>query len=53
MRGETLESIAARYLGSRAKANELYVANKDKIPDKNKLTVGIQLVIPGVSATGK
>jgi nucleoid-associated protein YgaU len=49
MSGDTLESIAERYLGSAAKAEDLYKANTGVIPDKAKLTPGIQLVIPGVS----
>jgi len=51
MTGDTLESIAERYLGSRAKADELYKANTALIPDKTKLTPGIQLAIPGISPT--
>jgi len=51
MAGDTLESIAQRYLGSAAKADDIYKANTAKIPDKAKLTPGIQLVIPGISPT--
>ena len=51
MAGDTLASIAQRYLGSAAKADDIYNANKALIPDKTKLTPGIQLVIPGVSPT--
>jgi nucleoid-associated protein YgaU len=51
MAGDTLESIAVRYLGSAAKADDIYKANTAKIPDKAKLTPGIQLVIPGISPT--
>lgn len=39
--------------GDKAKTDDIYHANKAKIPDKAHLLVGIQLVIPGVSATGK
>ncbi len=52
MQGDTLESLAIRYLRDKAKADDIYNANKAKIPDKAHLAVGIQLVIPGVSATG-
>jgi nucleoid-associated protein YgaU len=52
MQGDTLESLAVRYLGDKAKADSIYDANKAKIPDKGRLPVGVQLVIPGVSATG-
>lgn len=51
MAGDTLESIAERHLGDKAKADDLYKANTALIPDKTKLTPGIQLVIPGVSPT--
>lgn len=53
IQGDTLEGLAVRYLGDKAKADDIYHANKAKIPDKAHLLVGIQLVIPGVSATGK
>jgi nucleoid-associated protein YgaU len=53
MQGDTLEGLATRYLGDKAKADEIYNANKAKIPDKSHLAVGTKLVIPGVSATGK
>jgi nucleoid-associated protein YgaU len=51
MVGDTLESIAERYLGSSAKADDIYKANTALIPDKTKLTPGVQLAIPGVSPT--
>jgi nucleoid-associated protein YgaU len=51
MDGDTLESIAERYLGSAAKADDIYKANTALIPDKTKLKPGIQLAIPGVSPT--
>lgn len=51
MAGDTLASIAQRYLGSAAKADDIYNANKALIPDKTKLTPGIKLAIPGVSPT--
>lgn len=51
MVGDTLASIAERYLGSSAKADDIYRANTAVIPDKAKLTPGIQLAIPGVSPT--
>lgn len=51
MSGDTLESIAERYLGSKAKADDIYKANTALIPDKTKLSPGIQLAIPGISPT--
>ncbi len=49
MEGETLASISTRYFGSDAKADDIYQANKAKIPDKAKLAPGIRIKIPGVS----
>jgi nucleoid-associated protein YgaU len=49
MVGDTLASIAERYLGSSAKADDVYNANKALIPDKMTLTPGIKLAIPGIS----
>lgn len=51
MKGDTLESIALRYLGSAAKADDIYKANTAKIPDRTRLVPGTQLAIPGVSPT--
>lgn len=51
MAGDTLETIAERYLGSKAKAEDIYLANKALIPDKTKLSPGIHLAIPGISPT--
>lgn len=50
MAGDTLASIAQR-LGDASKADDIHDANKAVIPDKTKLTPGIQLAIPGVSPT--
>jgi hypothetical protein len=47
MAGDTFESIAERYLGARAKADDIYNANTAVIPDKTRLKPSIQLAIPG------
>jgi nucleoid-associated protein YgaU len=49
MQGDTLESISIRYFGDNKRAEDIYLANKDKIPDKAKLAPGILLKVPGVS----
>jgi hypothetical protein len=46
-RGETLSSIAAKYLGSAARFEEVYQANTDRLRDANDLRVGMELRIPG------
>jgi LysM repeat protein len=46
LRGETLSSIAAKYLGSQAKFYAIYEANKDLLRDANDLQVGMKLRIP-------
>jgi hypothetical protein len=50
-RGETLSSIAGKYLGSQARYRELFEANKDQLRDANDLQVGMKLRIP--DARGK
>lgn len=45
-RGETLSSIAGKYLGSQAKFYAIYEANKDLLRDANDLQVGMKLRIP-------
>ena len=49
MEGETLASISTRYFGNDGKADDIYQANKAKIPDKAKLAPGTRIKIPGVS----
>jgi len=45
-RGETLSSIAGKYLGSQARFYAIYEANKDQLRDANDLQVGMKLRIP-------
>jgi murein DD-endopeptidase MepM/ murein hydrolase activator NlpD len=49
-RGETLSSIAAKYLGSAARYQELYQSNADRLRDANDLRVGMELRIPAAAA---
>lgn len=44
--GDTLESLAERYLGSRALAIEIYEANRAVIPHPHLLPIGVEIVIP-------
>lgn len=48
--GETLSSIARRYLGSSDRYAELFAANRQILADPNQLKVGMQLVIPPTAA---
>jgi LysM repeat protein len=45
-RGDTLSSIAGKYLGSQARFHEIYEANKDQLRDANDLKIGMKLKIP-------
>lgn len=45
-RGDTLSSIAAKYLGSSARFEEIYEANRDRLRDANDLRIGQELKIP-------
>lgn len=48
--GDNLNYIAKRELGSYNRWREIYEANRDRISDPNQLRVGMELVIPGMSA---
>lgn len=45
-RGDTLSSIAGKYLGSQAKFQEIFNANRDQLRDANDLKIGMKLHIP-------
>lgn len=45
-RGDTMSSIAAQYLGSANRYEEIYTANRDRLRDANDLRVGQTLNIP-------
>lgn len=44
--GETLSSIAGKYLGSQARYLDIYEANKDQLKSPDALKVGMKLNIP-------
>jgi nucleoid-associated protein YgaU len=44
--GETLSDIASDYLGSAHKWMQIWEANKTRIPNPNRLKVGVSIVIP-------
>jgi tetratricopeptide (TPR) repeat protein len=45
-RGDTLQSLALRYYGTRAAWEKIYQANRSGLQNKDQLKVGQQLVIP-------
>lgn len=49
--GETLSSIAAKYLGSSVKYNEIYEANKDVLRSPDVVPEGVTLIIPKAGST--
>jgi nucleoid-associated protein YgaU len=44
--GDTLQGLAERYLGSAARAVEIYQANRDKLSNPNLLPIGVELKLP-------
>ncbi|MEN6451915.1 MAG: hypothetical protein ABFC96_15605 [Thermoguttaceae bacterium] len=44
--GDTLAGLAERYLGSAARANEIFAANRDVLLDPKLLPIGVTLRIP-------
>jgi nucleoid-associated protein YgaU len=44
--GDSLEGLAERYLGSAARAGELFAANRDVLADPKLLPIGAELKIP-------
>lgn len=44
--GETLSSIAGKYLGSQARYQEIFQANRDQLKSANDLKIGMKLTIP-------
>ena len=45
-RGDTLQSLALRYYGTRSAWEKIYQANRSGLPSRDQLKVGQQLVIP-------
>ena len=50
--GETLSSIALSYLGSVGSWRQIYEANRDRIPDPDRIEAGLELRIPAAGAAG-
>ena len=44
--GDTLAALAERYLGSAARADEIYQANRDILRDPTLLPIGVELKLP-------
>lgn len=44
--GDTLSSIAGKYLGSQARYQEIFQANRDQLQSPNDLKIGMKLTIP-------
>ena len=47
--GDTLSGIARQYYGNPAEYMRIFEANRDKLTDPNKISVGQQLTIPMVT----
>ena len=45
-KGDTLQSLALRYYGTRSAWEKIYQANRSGLPSKDQLKVGQQLLIP-------
>jgi len=45
-KGDTLSSIARKYYGDSSKWKTIFNANRNRIADPNRLTVGTKLIIP-------
>jgi tetratricopeptide (TPR) repeat protein len=44
--GDTLQSLALRYYGTRSAWEKIYLANRTMLPSKDQIKIGQQLVIP-------
>ncbi len=49
--GDSLSTLAAKYLGGQGKFQELFDANRDVLTDPNRLPLGATIVIPAHSRT--
>jgi LysM repeat protein len=48
--GETLSSLARRYLGTADRYPELFAANRDVLQSPDRLPVGVSLKVPTASS---
>jgi nucleoid-associated protein YgaU len=48
--GETLQSLAARLLGDAKYAEEIYRLNRERLPRRDLLPIGVELLIPDVES---
>ena len=48
-KNDTLSSISQQYYGTATKWPKIFAANRDTIPDANKLPIGTKLIIPDES----
>ena len=44
--GETLATISQRYYGTPARWKDIHQANRDRLPDANRVREGMELTIP-------
>jgi tetratricopeptide (TPR) repeat protein len=45
-KGDTLQSISLRYYGTRSRFRDIYMANRDVMPNEGTLRIGMELRIP-------
>lgn len=45
-KGDTLYALARKYYNNQSRWRDIYNANKDRIPNPDKLKIGTELVIP-------
>ena len=45
-KGDTFYSLARRFYSDQARWRDIWEANKNRVPDPDKLAVGIKLIIP-------
>ena len=47
--GDSLSAIAKKFYGDANRWTEIWEANKDKVPDPNLISPGLELRIPGLA----
>jgi nucleoid-associated protein YgaU len=45
-KGDTLYKVARRFYNDQSRWREIWEANKTRLPDPDKLPIGIKLIIP-------